>query len=92
MRSPRSVESKGNSSNRKHKKEKQEPRSEYYWVTDGEWIQVPKRGYKEQCCACALVHRHNYRIDDKGKIWIQSTTDNRATAAARRGFKFEKDD
>lgn len=66
-------------------------KSRYYHVTDGEWIAVQKRGYKEQCCSCGLVHKHNFKIDAKGAIWIQSTVDNRATAAARRAFKFEKD-
>jgi len=63
----------------------------YYHVTDGEWIEVVKRGYKEQCCDCGLIHRHNYRINAKGGIEIQSSVDRRATAAARRAFKFEKD-
>jgi hypothetical protein len=26
----------------------------YYQVSHGEWIVVPKRGYKEQCCDCGL--------------------------------------
>ena len=34
----------------------------YYHVTDGEWIGVPKRGYKEQCCDCGLIHRLNFRV------------------------------
>jgi hypothetical protein len=64
----------------------------YYHVTDGEWIAVPRRGYKEQCCACGLVHKHNFRINAKGGIEIQSMVDNRATSAARRGFRFEKEE
>lgn len=64
---------------------------EYYQVTDGEWIEVPMRGYKEQCCSCALTHRMNFRITDKGRIEIQTFRDERATAAARRAFKFEKE-
>ena len=66
-------------------------KSEYYHVTNGEWIKVPKRGYKEQCCDCGLVHKHNYRVNAKGEIEIQSSRDERATSAVRRGFKFEKD-
>lgn len=64
---------------------------DYYHVTDGEWITVPMRGYKEQCCDCALTHRMNFRINDKGKIEIQTFRDDRSTAALRRSFKFTKD-
>lgn len=63
----------------------------YYVATDGEWIEVPKRGFKEQCCSCALVHKVDYRVVD-GKIQFRAIVDNRATAAARRVFKFAKDD
>lgn len=63
----------------------------YYQITDGEWLAVPKRGFKEQCCSCGLVHRVNFRITDKGAIEIQTFRDERATAAVRRAFKFEKD-
>lgn len=65
--------------------------SKYYHVTDGEWIEVPKRGYREQCCDCGLVHTHNFRINAKGKIEIQSARHARATASARRSFNFTKD-
>ena len=67
-------------------------RRKYYQVVDGEWIAVPRRGYKEQCCGCGLVHRHNFRIDEKGRIEIQSIVDNRATAAVRRAFGFEREE
>lgn len=60
--------------------------SSYYHVTDGEWLPVQKRGFREQCCDCALIHRVNYRIVD-GAIEVQSFRDNRATAAARRKRK-----
>jgi len=66
-------------------------KSEYYHVSDGEWITVPKRGYKEQCCDCGLVHKLNFRVNAKGAIEIQTSRDERATAAVRRAFKFEKD-
>jgi hypothetical protein len=66
-------------------------KSEYYHVSNGEWITVPKRGYKEQCCDCGLVHKLNFKIGPKGEIEIQTMRDERATAAVRRGFKFEKD-
>ena len=64
----------------------------YYHVTDGEWIAVPKRGYKEQCCDCGLIHKLNFRITDKGGIEIQTFRDGRATAGARKHFKFTKDE
>ena len=63
----------------------------YYHITDGEWIAVPRRGFKEQCCDCGLVHTLNFRINAKGDLEIQTTRDVRATSAVRRGFKFEKD-
>ena len=63
----------------------------YYQVSDGEWISVPKRGYKEQCCDCGLVHKMNFRINKEGHIEIQTTRDERSTSAVRRAFKFEKD-
>ena len=66
-------------------------RRAYYHVTDGEWIRVPKRGYKEQCCDCGLVHRLNFRIVD-GQIEIQTFRDSRATNGARKNFRFEKEE
>ena len=63
----------------------------YYQVTDGEWIVVPKRGYKEQCCDCGLVHRMNFKILD-GRIHIQTFRDPRATNGARKQFRFTKDE
>lgn len=66
-------------------------KSGYYHVTDGEWISVPKRGFKEQCCDCGLVHRLNFKVVD-GTIFIQTFRDGRATSGARKQFKFAKDD
>ncbi len=63
----------------------------YYHITDGEWISVPRRGFKEQCCDCGLVHTLNFKIMPNGDIAIQTTRDRRSTAAVRRAFKFEKD-
>jgi hypothetical protein len=64
-------------------------RADYYHVSNGEWIQVPKRGYKEQCCDCGLVHKMNFRVDDKGRIHIQTFRDHRATGGARTRFREE---
>lgn len=66
-------------------------KSEYYHVSNGEWITVTKRGYKEQCCDCGLVHKMNFKINARGEIEIQTMRDERATSAVRRAFKFEKD-
>ena len=63
----------------------------YYHVGNGEWITVPRRGFKEQCCDCGLVHKLNFKVNAKGQIEIQTTRDERATSAVRRTFKFEKD-
>ena len=55
----------------------------YYHVTDGEWVSVPWRGFKERCCHCDLVHRTDFRVVDD-VLQFKATVDNRATAAARR--------
>jgi hypothetical protein len=64
----------------------------YYLVKDGEWIEPPRRGFKEQCCDCGLIHRMNFRINAHGRIEIQCFRDARATAAVRKTFCFTKDD
>ena len=66
-------------------------RRTYYQITDGEWIEVPMRGFKEQCCDCGLVHRLNFKLNEKGKILIQTFRDGRATSGARKHFKFGPD-
>jgi hypothetical protein len=58
-------------------------KSDYYQVTDGEWIQLPMRNYKEQCCDCGLVHRTHFRIRN-GILEAQSFRDGPATGGARR--------
>lgn len=68
------------------------PRSEYYHVTDGEWIEVQMRNNRDQCCDCGLIHRIDYRINDKGKIEMRAYRDPRATNGARRHFNFAKDE
>lgn len=64
--------------------------SGYHHAEDGEWVQIPMRGFKEQCCSCGHVHKTDFRIV-KGKLQFRAVTDKRATAAARRAFKFDKD-
>jgi hypothetical protein len=63
----------------------------YRQVYDGEWISVPKRGFKEQCCSCGLVHKTDFRVVD-GVVQFRCVVDNRATAAVRRIFKFSKEE
>ena len=66
-------------------------KSVYYHVTDGEWIRVPMRNGKDQCCDCGLVHKTNYRIVD-GHVEVQVFRDGRATGGARRRFNFAKNE
>lgn len=56
----------------------------YPQIQDGEWYNPSRKGHKEMCCDCKLVHKTEYKIDDQGTLWIKSTRDNRATSAARR--------
>jgi hypothetical protein len=62
-------------------------RREYPQWYDGEWVRVPMRGFREQCCDCGLVHVINYRIkkDKRGrnKIEVQAFRDGKATGGAR---------
>lgn len=64
-------------------------KSEYYHVTDGEWIRVPLRNYKEQCCDCSLIHRLNFKIkkdkNGRNELWIQTFRDGKSTGGARAG-------
>lgn len=62
--------------------------AKYHQLIDGEWAAVPKRGHKNQCCHCALVHRFDYRVNAAGQLEIRARVDRRATAAARRAFEF----
>jgi hypothetical protein len=59
----------------------------YTQINDGEWFEPkPQRGHKMACCDCGLIHTMNFRVKD-GKVQIQATRDNRATANRRRGKK-----
>ena len=58
----------------------------YYHVTDGELVQVPWKGGKDQCCDCGLVHTVNYKVID-GKLHVQVFRDPKATGGARRHKK-----
>ncbi len=62
----------------------------YEQVIEGQWFTPIKRKFKEQCCDCGLVHTVDFRVH-KGEIQFRVSRDERATAAVRRGFKFERD-
>lgn len=62
----------------------------YHQIIDGEWFTPSKRGFKEQCCDCGLVHKVDFRVVDN-QIQFRCSRDERSTAAVRRAFKFEKD-
>jgi hypothetical protein len=61
----------------------------YYQVTDGEWLRVVKRKFREQCCDCGLIHVVDFRVRDNA-MEVRATRDDRATAASRRSGKFPK--
>lgn len=60
--------------------------SEYEELEDGKWTEVPRRGHRNACCDCGLVHCVDYRIVD-GKIQIRVRRHKRATVAMRRSMK-----
>lgn len=71
----------------------------YMQIYEGEWIEPPKRGFTNQCCACGLVHVFDFVVIDRRtgeklpgtKIQFRLKVDRRKTAALRRKFKFTKD-
>ena len=81
-------------------------RISYDVVGYGEWIRPRMRNFREQCCDCGLIHRLDFRIVDDGKgepqgrarrssrlrVEVRTRRDDRATAAARRTFKFAPDE
>jgi hypothetical protein len=61
----------------------------YPQIEDGETYYPARRGHREQCCDCGLVHRVNFRLEPHGtkgrkKIAVTAYRDDRATAVARR--------
>jgi hypothetical protein len=83
-------------------------RISYDVVGYGEWIRPRMRDFREQCCDCGLIHRLDFRIVDEGRsarapkgrprpssrlrVEVRTRRDDRATAAARRSFKFSPDE
>ncbi len=57
--------------------------SDYHHITEGEWFRPTKRGFREQCCDCGLVHTLNFRIKD-GHIEFQTFRNGPATGGARK--------
>ena len=63
----------------------------YDVISYGEWTRPRMANFREQCCDCGLIHRLDFRIVD-GKVEFRTRRDDRATAAARRTFKFASDE
>lgn len=60
----------------------------YEQMIEGVWFRPVKRGWRNQCCDCGLVHDFDLRVKD-GHVEIKIRKVNRrATAAVRRAFKF----
>lgn len=59
----------------------------YYHIQDGEWVAVRRSGWRHQCCDCGAVHDLAAR-NRQGRLEIRFRINRRATAAARRPFKF----
>jgi hypothetical protein len=66
-------------------------RERYHQLFDGDWVLIARRGHRHMCCDCALVHVIDIR-DGRDGTELRFRRDNRATAAARRGFQFTPDD
>ena len=83
-------------------------RMSYDVVGYGEWLRPRMRDFREQCCDCGLIHRLDFRIvagnegarpPTRGRshpsslhIEVRTRRDDRATAAARRSFRFTPDE
>jgi hypothetical protein len=62
----------------------------YRVIAYGEWTRPRMRNFREQCCDCGLIHRLDFRIVD-GQIEFRTRRDDRATAVARRRFRFRRE-
>lgn len=51
-------------------------------VYDGEWVKMNKRGNRNMCCDCQLVHELNFKIKD-GAIYMQAKRLTKPTYDAR---------
>jgi hypothetical protein len=61
----------------------------YEQAHDGEWFNPRHKKFKHMCCGCALVHVVDFKVDEQGNVWTRWREDKRATAAARRPFRFD---
>jgi hypothetical protein len=66
-------------------------RLSYDVISYGEWTRPRMKNFREQCCDCGLIHRLDFRIAN-GRIDFRTRRDDRATAAARRSFRFTPDE
>ena len=66
-------------------------RESYHQMIDGEWVLVTRRAHRHMCCDCALVHVIDMR-ETRAGTEMRYRLDRRATAAARRRFKFTPDE
>ena len=66
-------------------------RVSYDTIAYAQWTRPRMRNFREQCCDCGLIHRLDFRIVD-GRVEFKTRRDDRATAAARRPFRFVPDD
>lgn len=66
-------------------------REPYHHLDDGKWVVVVRRGGRHMCCDCASVHSFDIRDTERGTE-MRFRRDKRATAAARRGFKFTREE
>ena len=66
-------------------------RVSYDVISYGEWTRPRMKDFREQCCDCGLIHRLDFRIVD-GRVEFRTRRDDRAAAAARRGFNFSPDE
>lgn len=55
----------------------------YHQLQDGEWMRPTRKGFRDACCGCGMVHLMEFRIVD-GTIEFRATVDKRASAAMRK--------
>jgi hypothetical protein len=68
--------------------------TKYVTMDQGVWHEMYHRGQKLSCCDCNLVHELDFRVKRQGtrnRLFMKVKRHERATAAKRRPFKFEKD-
>ena len=61
----------------------------YRQIYDGDWYYPTKTSHKDMCCDCGLVHTVDYRVEKGSRLAVRVQRDSRATANARRKFKFK---